>query len=119
MPQRTTKHKSRRQRNLEQGLNEDGTTTVITLKGTRVLCNMLLDDGTCTLEHAMGILQGIHDQVGPHPTTIVACAHCAVRIGIKRCGGCPSDSPLRYCSKKCQIAAWPLHKPCCGMPLQS
>ena len=51
--QRTTKHKSKRQRNLEMGLNEDGTSTVITIKGTRVLCNLLLDDGSCTLDHAI------------------------------------------------------------------
>jgi hypothetical protein len=113
MPQRTTKHKSRRQRNLEQGLNEDGTTTLISIKGTRVLLNYLVDDGTCPLDRAIGILQAIHDQLG-HPTTIVACAHCAVRVGIKKCGGCPSDSTLRYCSKNCQIADWATHKLSCG-----
>ena len=94
-------------------MDKDGAEPVITVKGARVLCNALLDSGNGTLDRAMGILQGIHDATG-RAKTIVACAHCAARIGTKRCARCPSTSTLRYCSRECQLAAWPAHKAICG-----
>jgi hypothetical protein len=109
---RTNKHQSQRQREAAS----DGAEPVITIKGARVLCNALLDDHTsgATLDRAMRTLQGIHDRLGQGKTLIVACAHCAARVGLKRCARCPRESTLRYCSRECQLAAWPSHKPTCG-----
>lgn len=39
------------------------------------------------------------------------CHVCREPAGAARCGGC---SVVPYCGRKCQKAAWPLHKPLCA-----
>jgi hypothetical protein len=111
---RTNKHQSKRKRNAALGLDKDGAEPVITAKGARLLTNALIQQGEGTLERGLHILQNIHDKLGD-TKTIVACAHCAARIGIKRCARCPNASTIRYCSSECQLAAWPAHKAICGV----
>ncbi|KZT66123.1 hypothetical protein DAEQUDRAFT_758924 [Daedalea quercina L-15889] len=44
------------------------------------------------------------------------CQYCTQReedgVAMRKCGGCKVD---RYCSKKCQKAAWPVHKKICKL----
>jgi MYND finger len=49
-----------------------------------------------------------------------ACVNCGIECtkSKSRCGSC-MQSAIRvyYCSKACQKAHWPVHKPCCRMTL--
>lgn len=45
---------------------------------------------------------------------ITVCSMCAQKIGLHKCSRCPKDSKTRYCSRECQLAAWPSHKTSCG-----
>jgi hypothetical protein len=87
--------------------------TLISVKGTPRLVNALIDSGDTYVEHAAKFLQSINDQLGNNKLVTI-CSHCAKKIGIKRCSQCPSTTTIRYCSRKCQVAAWPEHKTCCG-----
>jgi hypothetical protein len=111
---RTNKHQSKRTRNAALGLDKDGAEPVITAKDARLLSNALIEKGEATLDRCVYVLQKIHDKLGDGKT-IVACAHCAARIGIKRCSRCPKASTIRYCSRECQLAAWPAHKAICSV----
>ncbi len=83
-------------------------------KEVRLLYNALIEKGEATLDRCVYGLQKIHDSFGD-AKTIVACAHCAARIGIKRCARCSKASTIRYCSRECQLAAWPAHKAICSV----
>ncbi len=112
--QRTKKHLSKKQHNTELGLDEDGREPFMTLHGLRILSNVLIKDGSSTLEQCTSILQEMNDKLGKKHQ-IVTCSHCAEKIGIKKCSGCSKNSTVRYCSRDCQLAAWPAHKACCGV----
>lgn len=82
--------------------------------GLKHLANALIKDGCCEEpERAMLMLQEINAQLDKK-RTIVWCATCAQKVGIKQCSGCPKSSKTRYCSRECQVAAWPSHKTSCG-----
>jgi hypothetical protein len=120
---RSRKHQSKKQRNGELGLDKDGREPFMTLQGLRSLSNILIEDGSSTLEQCTSILQEMNDKLGRN-NQIVTCSHCAKKIGTKKCSGCPKESTLRYCSRDCQLAAWPTHKMCCGtrqeaLPIQA
>ena len=114
MQRRTNKHLSKKQRNIELGLTENGEERLVTVKNARLLSNILIEEGSGDLGRAVSMLQQINDQLG-NEKTIVTCSHCARKIGIKRCAGCSTNSTIRYCSRDCQLAAWPAHKACCGV----
>lgn len=85
-----------------------------TISGLKHLLNILIKDGSCKEpERAMLMLQSINEQSNK-PRTIVWCSMCAQKIGLHKCSGCPKDSKTRYCSRECQLAAWPSHKTSCG-----
>ena len=75
--------------------------------------NAMVEKGEAPLERAVKVMQRFHNNVGDDKT-ITACAHCAQKIGVKRCARCPSSTPVRYCSRECQMAHWPAHKGVCG-----
>ena len=114
MQRRTNKHLSKKQRNIELGLTENGEERFITVKNARLLSNILIEEGSGDLGRAVSMLQQINDQLG-NEKTIVTCSHCAKKIGVKRCAGCSTNSTIRYCSRDCQLAAWPAHRGCCGV----
>ncbi len=114
MQRRTNKHLSKKQRNVELGLTKNGEERLVTVKNARLLCNALIDEGSGDIGRALSMLQQINDQLGIDKT-IVTCSHCARKIGIKKCSGCPQNSAIRYCSRDCQLAAWPTHSACCGV----
>jgi hypothetical protein len=92
----------------------DGPEPCTTLAGIKLLANAMIDSGECKdPERAMRVLQTAKAQLN-NKQTIVWCAHCAHKIGIKQCSGCPKTSKERYCSRECQVAAWPSHKKRCG-----
>ena len=82
-----------------------------TMKGLRILINALIDDGSGTLERGMAVLQGINKRLDK-PKTLIPCSFCGKKVGLKRCSGCSNH--VRYCSRECQLAAWPTHKAACG-----
>ena len=71
-------------------------------------------DPSTDLQHAMKLLQTMHEGLGIKGSVIV-CSNCARKIGVKRCAGCNKTTQIRYCSRECQVAAWPSHKGCCGL----
>lgn len=86
----------------------------INFKGAKRLINILIESGECKDPgHAIKILQDISDQMDKKQN-VVTCAACAQKVGLHKCSGCPKDSKTRYCSRECQLAAWPSHKTSCG-----
>lgn len=86
----------------------------INFKGAKRLVNILIKSGECKdPDHAIKMLQDIGGQMDKKQT-VVACSMCAQKVGIKQCSGCPKSSKTRYCSRECQIAAWPSHKTSCN-----
>ena len=77
------------------------------------MMNDMIDNGDAYVEHVVQVIQSIYDQLGINKKVVV-CSLCAKRIGVKRCSQCPITSMVRYCSRRCQVAAWPEHKTCCG-----
>ena len=67
-----------------------------------------------SFERGMRLLQSVEDDLFKRGKTIVPCSVCAKKIGLKRCGACP-QSTERYCSRECQVAAWPAHRPVCRL----
>ena len=117
MPPRTAKHLTKRERkarDADSWLNEKGEEPCITLRGARLLCNILIEKGDANLDRAIKVLQGCNDQLKTGKG-VVPCSHCAKKIGISQCSGCRSNTELRYCSRECQRAAWPSHKAFCGL----
>ena len=107
MPPRTNKHLSKKQRRNVDDL-------LVSRKGAHHLINRLIDMGECPdLQRAVGMLQIINNQLG-NGQLVVLCSNCAKKIGVKHCSGCPDTAETRYCSRGCQQAAWPSHKPHCG-----
>jgi hypothetical protein len=84
-----------------------------TVKGMKILCNALIDNDETTLERCLPIMQTCNAQV-KKPTTLVPCTFCARKIGLKQCSGCSRTDNIRYCSRECQLAAWPEHKAVCS-----
>ena len=82
---------------------------MVSRSNTKHLFNIALKQNICTVDGAVEILQSINDLLG-EGGRIVVCNACAKMIGVKRCSGCST----RYCSRECQVAAWPSHKACCG-----
>lgn len=82
------------------------------MKGMRILCNALIDDGSSTLERCMGILQQVNHTLAK-PKTLVPCSFCGMKLGLKQCSGCSQTGSARYCSRECQLQAWPKHKAIC------
>ena len=95
--------------------NYNGDGPFIKLKHLPHLTNFLIDHENRPLyiEHAVRSLENINTQTG-YSINVTVCACCAIRFGIKRCGGCPSDNCTRYCSRRCQLAHWQKHKAVCG-----
>jgi hypothetical protein len=45
------------------------------------------------------------------------CQNCHVELdNLQVCGKCRDPVNAAYCSKKCQVDHWPVHKKTCGMP---
>lgn len=84
-----------------------------TMKGLKILCNALIDDGSATLERGMETLQSLNARERK-PKTLIPCSFCAKKIGLHRCAGCSRTESIRYCSRECQLAAWPQHKAVCA-----
>ena len=85
------------------------------MAGMKHLVNLMVDEnplGGATIEFGMELLETMYEMQAPDYTTkkAVLCAMCAGKVGVKRCAACPEDSEIRYCSRVCQVAAWPLHK---------
>jgi len=89
-------------------------TQLISVKNVKHLLNALITSGDCTdLDRALKIHQDIMDFALDGKPTILCCV-CASKLGVKRCSGCDRSSEARYCSRECQVAAWPTHKAVCG-----
>jgi hypothetical protein len=82
-------------------------------KGMLIIFNALIEAGKTTLERCMDIMRQINAQ-STKPVTTVPCLFCGKKFGTKQCGGCPKDDTMRYCSKECQLGAWPMHKAICA-----
>ena len=86
----------------------------IDFKGIKRMVNLLIEAGECKdPNHAFKVLQDMRDQTDKKQTVVV-CSMCLLKVGIKQCSGCPKNSKTRYCSRECQVAAWPSHKASCG-----
>jgi hypothetical protein len=86
----------------------------VTFKGLKILANALLEDGSCKdINLAVDFIQEVNKQIMKDKHVVVVCSMCAKKVGMKRCAGCPKDSDTRYCSRECQIYAWPFHKSSC------
>jgi len=81
-------------------------------KGLRILSNALIDDGSSTLERCTDMLQQINRTMAK-PKTLVPCSFCGMKFGLKQCSGCSQAGSARYCSRECQLQAWPQHKAIC------
>ena len=79
------------------------------------LINTRIDmDPSTNLQGAMKLLQTTNEEFGIS-SSITLCSMCVKKIGVKKCSGCSKTSQIRYCSKECQVAAWPSHKGGCGL----
>lgn len=87
---------------------------LVTLRGARTLSNLLIDEGSTTLDICMAVLQHCNKQ-WDKPITLVPCSFCGIKFGVKRCSGCSRTDAekIRYCSSECQAVAWPVHKTIC------
>ncbi len=101
-------------------VEKDGDETVLyNLKGLVHITNMGLSDGKIKeTDAAVEFLEMMADAFArlnskENAKDIVLCASCAHFIGVKMCSGCPKGSQTRYCSRACQLEAWPLHKKSC------
>jgi hypothetical protein len=89
---------------------------VMPFEGLKYVMNCVIDDdpSSVNIELMMSMFQRISATLdlnkGDLPKKAVLCAMCAHKIGVKRCSACPKESEIRYCSRVCQVAAWPLHK---------
>ena len=83
-----------------------------TVKGLRIIANALIDNGDATLESCMEMLAACNSRLDKK-TTITPCSFCAKKLGLQQCSGCSRTDSTRYCSRECQVAAWPLHKALC------
>jgi hypothetical protein len=92
-------------------LDGDGEMTpMVSLKNVKHVINVALKQKICTdIDRAVKFLQCANDTLG-EGRGVVVCDSCAKMIGVKRCSGCST----RYCSRECQVAAWPLHKADCA-----
>lgn len=102
-------------------LEKDGEKTVLyNLKGLVHLTNMALTKGnlkdTDAAVEFLEIMSEAFSRLNSKEKTkdIVLCARCGYFIGVKMCSGCPKGSQTRYCSRACQLDAWPLHKMTCN-----
>jgi hypothetical protein len=60
------------------------------------------------ISDAVKVLQGLYDL---HDYTgVISICSCKKKLGVKTCSGCMST---KYCSRNCQVAAWPSHKGSC------
>ncbi len=108
MPARTKKHLTKKER---QRLDYSRRPT---RKDTFYMVNQLIDEHDCPdLQQAVELLQSVNDRAGVS-RRVVVCFHCARRIGVRRCSGCPDSPESRYCSQECQLASWPSHKLVCA-----
>jgi hypothetical protein len=126
MSGRTNKHKqkgSKRERLLQSAID---TTRVVhdPYKDAKLaphVINAAIDSPECDaggLERGLRIMAVVNEALGLD-RTVVACALCARKLGVKRCAACPRNNALRYCSRECQIAHWPQHRAVCGLdPMQ-
>ena len=80
---------------------------------TKAILNCKIKRDELSIDDAMKHLQ-YRNYVCGKKSHAVVCAMCANRIGMKRCSGCPKTSMIRYCSRECQVMAWPSHKAVCG-----
>lgn len=88
---------------------------MVSRKNAQHLVNALIERGEVTdLSRAVQVLQKINNHLGKE-SKVVLCSFCATKIGVHVCSGCRAASETRYCSKICQIAAWPAHKKSCGI----
>ena len=110
MPARTKKHLTKKER---QRLEEKDTPRP-TRKEAFHIVNQLIDE-RCTmhLPHAVEMLQEMNDCSGIS-RKVSLCFQCARKIGVRHCSGCPDSPETRYCSRGCQLAAWPAHKLLCA-----
>ena len=90
---------------------EDGE-PVCTLKGFRIIANVLIENGDATMERCMEVMQ-ICDAQLTKKTTLIPCSFCGKKFGIFQCSGCSRSDDIRYCSPDCQKAGWSVHKTTC------
>ena len=84
-------------------------------KARQIMWNNMIEDGNITIEECMDISRQIDAQmVAKRPGTNtfkgVPCLFCGKKFGTMLCAGCPNNHTMRYCSKECQLGAWPMHK---------
>ena len=82
----------------------------VTLKYVKNKINELIkDDPSSNFEKVFNELKRMGDKMTP-PVLVIPCSYCAKMIGVKKCAKCPRSTEIRYCSRECQVAAWPSHK---------
>jgi len=86
-----------------------------TAKGMQILWNNIIEAGDTTIEQCMRIMQQNDAQTTDTKSVMaIPCLFCGKKFGLSRCAGCPNDKSIRYCSKECQLGAWPVHKAICA-----
>jgi len=91
--------------------DENGCERLISVENARSLINALIEEGSGELELGIKVLQKLNDELGKNKH-IIACSHCGKKVGISKCGGCMNPA-IRYCSRGCQLEAWPAHRQSC------
>ena len=100
-------------------LDKDTGDEYLSIQGVKLLANSLIENGSCTsVDLAIDCLNELN-KICMKKTLITLCSMCAGMIGIKKCAGCPKNSEIRYCSRECQVSAWPSHKMSCGSSFDS
>ena len=90
--------------------SDEEMTKLVTRKNCKYLVNALIHGGHCKdLGLAVKMLQHINDEFG-QGGRVEICDSCAKKIGTKRCSTCKTS----YCSRECQLTAWPSHKTVCS-----
>ena len=125
MHRRTNKHSSKRERfddkvtkivkDIKSRDLESNEERVMPVKNMKHLLNWRISvDPSVDLGEAVRLLELVNKEYDIH-SKVVLCSNCSKKIGVKRCARCLSTSTVRYCSRDCQLAAWPAHRKCCGV----
>ena len=109
---RRTLSKNERE-SLKRQTSENDGEPFATVKGMMIYANVMIDNTDTTLERCMDILQSCNARSNK-PAMLVPCSFCGKKFGLKQCAGCSKVDSIRYCSRECQVEAWPHHKTVCA-----
>ncbi len=86
---------------------DQGAELVVDLRGVAKIINVMIQDGfDIKADEAVALINAKFVPDKPY----ALCSFCGLKIGTNRCSRCAT----RYCSRGCQLLAWPSHREGCA-----